>query len=212
VRSLRLLSVVLALTCGVASAQLEEIFSRYVTVAKPKGAFADRLIRLRPPAGTAWKEVEDAKSGLRLKIPADAQVDAKAAGSRVLAVQLAGGAPRPRPGLRVDLFTPEKGDETQVDAEYATEYAERYSESSFNGKFNLTDSGMLVLDKKYNLAMVGGAYPVAAVQATRLQCQYLSRDRQIMVTFDCAQQDWDTYQDTVGQILLSLDFSHLKAP
>src|SRR5437667_7340806 len=82
-----------------AAAELQELCSRYVQVLQPQGPFAQRLIRLAPPAAGPWKEVGSRAlgPGARLWVPPDAQVDGTAEGSRVLQVVLAETTARPRP-------------------------------------------------------------------------------------------------------------------
>lgn len=195
----------LAAPAVTALAKVEEVFSRHIQVFQPQGPLAQRLIRLNPPAGSEWQEVQVPAAGLTLKVPAGAAVDGAAQGSRILQVALSDAPSRPRPLLRVDRFAPAEGDPVDIDADYAAQYAEQYPEQAFKGKFTVTDSGMLVLRKKVNLAMVGGTYLQGAAPAFRVQCAYLSKDRQLFFTFDCSEKDWDLYADRVAQILLSLE-------
>lgn len=184
---------------------VEELFSRHIQVMQPQGPLAQRLIRLNPPAGTDWQEIQLPDSGLRLKVPAGMAVDRQPQDSRVLQVAFSDGPTRPRPLLRIDRFTPAEGDPAVIDAEYAAQYAEEYPEQAFKGKFTVTDSGLLVLRKKVNLALVGGTYLQGAAPAFRVQCAYLSKDRQLFLTFDCSEKDWDLYADQLAQVILSLE-------
>jgi hypothetical protein len=200
----RTLMVSLAGLAAAPALAVEELFSRTVQVFQPTGEFPQRLIRLAPPTGAGWK---DAVAGdLRLKLPASVPVDDHADGDRILQAVLSDAPERPRPILRVDAFAPEKDDPTEVDADYTAAFVEAYPQRSGLTRFELTDSGMLVLRKKWNLVMVGGAYHQGAVRANRLQCAYLSRQRHLFLTFDCAEKDWEANADTLARILLSMDF------
>jgi hypothetical protein len=200
----------LALDARKLHAQLEELFSRHVRVFHPTGEFAPRLIRHAPPSGPGWRQVEDAKSGYRIMIPATAQADTASTGSRVLQVPLSDAAARPRPVLRIDVFEPQPGDPTAVDADYAARYAEEYPEAAFGGKFTVTDNGLVALPKKLNLAMVGGTYLQGAASAVRFQFAYLGKERQLFLTFDCAEKDWSQHSDLLAQILLSFEMPHRR--
>ena len=197
------------LTATRASAQAEEIYSRSVRIFHPRGDLPRMLIRLNPPTGNAWKRVEG--EGLRLSAPSDAQVDLTPVESRILQVKLGGSKLNPPPVLRVDRFVPGADDPTDVDAEYADEFAVEYPKSGFNGKFTVSDSGMLTLERKTNLAMVGGTYAMGATETFRIYCSYLSKDQQLFVTFDCAAREWPRYSEQVGQMLLSLQIERKKA-
>ncbi|HEU4752999.1 MAG TPA: hypothetical protein VFU47_07810, partial [Armatimonadota bacterium] len=100
---------------------------------------------------------------------------------------------------------PQPGEPTAVDADYAEAYAEQFPKQSFGGKLNLTDSGHLLLNKKIHMAMAGGTYPLGAKDGYRLQWVYLDKNRQLVFTFDCSNDDWPEYADTVGEVLLSLE-------
>ncbi|HTE20658.1 MAG TPA: hypothetical protein VK689_20000 [Armatimonadota bacterium] len=205
-RRLILVPLLTLLAAVAASAQqFEELYSKHVQVFRPRGTFAPRLIKLTPAEGERWKLVDDQKLNYRLVVPASAEINATPAGSRVLQVVLNDAPARPRPLLRVDSFTPAEGDPTVIDADYVDEYVDQYPNTAFKGKFNVTDSGLVVLPKKVNIAMIGGVYPQGNTGVQRMQWSYLAADRQIFVTFDCAEREWDTYADTVGRILLSLD-------
>jgi hypothetical protein len=196
----------LALCCAAASAQVEELFSRHVRVFKPQGEFAPRLIKLSPASGDGWREVKSAEQGFRMFVPAAAQIDATPAESRVLEVVLSDSPARPRPLLRIDVFTPRKDDPARIDAEYVESYTEQYPEEAFGGKFKVTDSGLILL-RGSSLAMIGGTYEKGAVGAYRHQWSYLSKKQQLFITFDCAEQEWERYADTIGSMLLSLKLS-----
>jgi len=189
----------------VAQAQVEELVSPYVQVFAPHGDFVRTLIRVKPAGGDGWKMVGDPKLGCRLAAPQAAAVDATPSGSRILQVVLSNSPTRPRPILRVDQFKPDPGEPTAVDSQYAADYAEQYGERAFAGRFTVSDSGHIVLRKRVNLAMVGGVYKQGAASAYRLQAAHLSADRQLFFTFDCAEKDRELYQETVAQMLLSLE-------
>ncbi|MFN3648331.1 MAG: hypothetical protein ACK47B_02020 [Armatimonadota bacterium] len=194
-----------ALALGTAaSAQLQEIYSQYVRVLNPQGDFAAKLIRLEPGGGEGWREVRDERNGYRLQVPAGAKVDTAASGSRVLLVTLEESQEAPSPTFRIDLFQPAPGEPTKVDAEYARAYAEQYSETAFEGKLQVTDSGLLQV-KKLPLAMVGGVRPQGAAQAYRLQCAHLSKKQQLFLTVDCSAADWPGLSETVGRMLLTFE-------
>ncbi len=189
---------------GAVGAQVEELFSRHVQVFRPVGEFAPNIIKLSPP-GAGWQEVDGKEHGFRLRLPPAAKLDATVKESRVLHVMFAPEGPAPRPELRIDAFTPEPGEPTAVDPDYADDYAEEYPKS-FKGKFKVTDQGTLVIGKqKARLAYVGGTYLQGAVSAYRMQCAYLSPKRQIFLTFDCSEADWERYSTEMGQILLSFE-------
>lgn len=198
------LSLVLASLCGAAYAQ-DEIFSKYVQVFRPQGEFAQRLIKAIPASGSGWRLVLDQRAGYRLRVPDGAEVDTARSNDRVLRVVLPGGDTTPKPVFRIHAFKPGVDDPTDVDVDYVTEYAERYPEAAFNGKFTVSDSGMLALPEKVNLAMVGGSYLQGAAPTRRLECSYLSKDQQLFLTFDCAEKDYPQYADRVARILLSFE-------
>ncbi|HEU4751643.1 MAG TPA: hypothetical protein VFU47_00965, partial [Armatimonadota bacterium] len=60
-----------------AAGQVEELFSRHIQIFKPRGEFASRLIKLRPPSGEKWTPVSVVKPGFRLMAPRDARVNAE---------------------------------------------------------------------------------------------------------------------------------------
>lgn len=202
-RALMLSAALLALSAA-ASAQLEELFSQHVRVLNPQGAFAGRLIRLEPGAGDGWREVRDERNGYRLRVPAEAKVDTTVSGSRTLQVTLEESKQPPAPVFRIDLFQPAPGEPTRVDAEYAQAYAEQYSDSAFEGKLQVTDSG-LVQVKKVPFAMVGGVRPFGAAEAYRLQWTHLNKKQQLFLTVDCAAADWPRLSETVGRMLLTFE-------
>jgi hypothetical protein len=195
---------------GMACAQqLEELFSQYVQVKNPTGLFVQRLIKVQPGGGDGWKAVSLPEVGLKLRLPAAITPDVKPNGSRVLLATFAEGDARPRPALRIDVFTPQPDEPSLVDPEYAKEYAEAYPEQAFKGRFTVTDSGMVVL-QKLPLAMVGGTYQAGAAAAYRLQWSYLSKERQYFLTFDCPEGEWANYADSVARILLSVELPKRK--
>lgn len=196
-----------------ASAQVAEIFSKHVQVFTPHGEFPQTLIKNAPASGNGWRLVDDQNSGYKLMVPEDAQIDTTPKENCVLQVVLPGGPQKPRPLFRVDSYKPGEDDATEVDAEYAAEYADGYPELAFNGKFSVVDSGMITLSKKTlktNLAMVGGSYLQGAVPSYRVQCAYLSKDRQLFFTFDCPERDWPKHAPVVARILLSLEIGGAK--
>lgn len=209
-RLLKLSILAAALAGSAAVAQVEEIFSKYVQVFNPQGSFAQRLIRLTPPGKKDWRVVDDQRHDYRLQVPDDAQVETRQEGNRALLVYLSDAEKRPRPTLRVDIYPAGKDDRTEVDAEYAKEYAEQYPTAAFNNKFSTTDTGLVQLPKNVRLALVAGSYPQGAVRGFRVQLAHLSTERQLFVTFDCAEADWPQYQDEVGRILLTLDLAKGK--
>jgi hypothetical protein len=206
--SLAFLATVLA--TAAAFAQVEEIYSRHVRIFRPRGDLPRLLIRLNPPAGAGWKKVEPAGLGLRITAPADATVDLTAAENRILQVTLPGGKLSPPPVLRVDRFAPGADDPTEVDADYAQTYAEEYSKAAFNGKFTVSDSGLVTRERKVNYAMVAGSYATGAVETYRIQWAHLSKDQQLFVTFDCAAREWPRFAEQVGQMLVSLELDRRK--
>jgi hypothetical protein len=204
-RTLSLAIIVAVLAASDARAQLEELFSRHVRIFQPKGVFAQRLIKLRPGGGEDWREISSEKGGVRLAIPTNATADTAPSGSRLLQIILDNAPTQPRPTLRIDAFTPQPGDPTAVTNEYAEDYADGYSEEAFGGKFETADSGRVVLANKLTFAMVGGAYPSGAVRLYRMQWAYLSKDRQLFLTFDCSEHDWERYAELLGRVLLSFE-------
>lgn len=197
----------LPLICTGAGAQIEELFSRQIQIFAPKGHLAGVLVKTVPPTGAGWKAVQDQQDGIRLMVPADAVVDATRAESRALQVTLSDKPSRPRPILRIDIYPAEAGQPEVVDTQYAVRYAEEYPARAFDGKFKVTESGHLVLNKKLHFAGVGGSYPRGAATAYRIQWAYLDKNRQVFVTFDCPEEDWPLYEAPLARILLSLDFS-----
>ncbi|MCC2672853.1 MAG: hypothetical protein K0Q72_5325 [Armatimonadetes bacterium] len=198
------------LAAAAATAQVEEIYSRHIRIFRPRGDLPRLLIRQSPPTGSGWKRVEREELGLHLSAPADASVDLMAAENRILQVTLAGSKAVPPPVLRVDRFVPGADDPTEVDAEYAESYAAEYPKAAFNGKFNVTDSGLVTRDRKVNFAMVAGSYATGAVETFRIQWAYLSKGQQLFVTFDCAAREWPRYSGPVSQMLLSLELDRRK--
>lgn len=198
------LSAVLVLCLSAAvGAEVEEIFSRHVRVFRPKGEFAAGLIRVAPAAGAGWRPVGGETAGFRCMVPTDSEVDETAQGDQVLAITLASTAVTPRPTLRVHRYKPGPGDPDKVDQDYADEYAAQYGRTAFKGKFTLTDSGLVVRDRKINFAMVGGSYRLGATNAYRLQWAHLDETAQWFLTFDCSEQDWPSHSEQIGRLLLS---------
>jgi len=205
------------LTAGAPSAaragegELEELFSRHVRVLKPQGRFAPRLIRAAPGGGEGWRRVEDPGRGYRLALPDTAQVDSAPEGRRTLQAVLSDAATRPRPVFRVDVFPTGEGEATDVDLEYLAGLVEQYPEKTFGGRFSVTDSGMIVIGKpKQNLAMVGGVGSQGAARLYRMQWVLLGPQQQVFLTFDCAEEAWERYADTVARILLSFESTRRK--
>lgn len=196
---------------GVAHAQLEELFSAHVQVQNPVGPFVQWLIKVQPAGGDGWKTHSVPDAGVKLTLPAGVTADTTKSESRVFLAVLSADEKRPRPALRVDVFTPQPGETAEVDLDYAKEYAVAYPQQAFQGKFTVTDSGMVTL-KKQPLAMVGGTYQagLSATAAYRLQWSYLSKERQIFLTFDCREEEWENYADRVARILLSLELPRRK--
>jgi hypothetical protein len=89
-------------------------------------------------------------------------------------------------------------------------YADDYSEAAFHGKFTVTDRGYVVTEKKAGFALVGGTYTQGAATAHRVQWAYLDRDAQLFITFDCSDGEWGRYEDTVGEMLLSLELERSR--
>ncbi len=188
-----------------AAAQLEEIFSRHVRVQNPIGGFAAQLVKLAPGSGPDWQTVEEGKDGFRIEVPEGATLDATASGSRLLLLTFGEAGGKSRPTLRIDRFTPEKGEPTDTDVEYVEAYARAYPERAFGGKFSVTDQGLLTLRRKHRLAMIGGVHAVGTTDHYRLQCAYLSKTRQYFLTFDGTLSEWSRLSDMVGRTLLSFD-------
>lgn len=204
-RQVVLLAGALLLTAAAGFAQVEELFSRFIQVFQPQGAFS-RVLTAANPAPDSWPETGDEGLTFRIRVPADAAVDRKPAGSRVLQVRFAGtGATRAV--LRIDRFKPAPGEPTSVDTEYVEAVVAEYPEHAFGGKFQVTDSGLAVLGKKTRFAMVGGTFQRGAVEMNRLQWTYLSKGQQFFVTFDCAAADWEMHAPTLARALLTLDLA-----
>lgn len=211
----RFLIPLLALTLGsAAAAQVAEIFSKHISVFQPSGPFSQELIKAVPPTSDDdWRPVDDRNTGYKLMIPESAEVDPKPSGSRVLKVVLAGGPQKPAPTFRVDAYTPEKDDPTEITEKYTQDLADNYPELAFDGKFTVSDSGMLVTTRKKQkttLAMVGGTYLQGAVLCYRLQCTYLSPKKQVFLTFDCVQKDWVKHSPMIAAMLLSFEVDEKK--
>jgi hypothetical protein len=187
-----------------AGAQLRELFSRHVRVYRPRGEFTPLLIRLQPGGGEGWKAVAAARPALRLQAPAGARVDAAPKETRVLEITFAESSAPPQPVLRVDAFPAQAGEPTVVDDDYVEAYAEEYPKS-IGGRFEVTDSGRVVLNKKLTFAMVGGTYQKGAVRLYRLQWAHPGKDRHLFFTFDCAEHDRERYAEPLGRTLLSVE-------
>jgi hypothetical protein len=191
-----------AAACGPARSQVEELFSRHVQVFRPQGEFARQLIRSTPPSGAGWREVSDRKHGYRLMLPAEIEPDTEPQGTRTLRAVFTELQVRPKPVLRVDVFPAQEGDPETVDQEYVEALVEQYPEQAFEGRFTVTDSGLVVRNKQ-PLALIGGTFTQGAAQVYRLQWCHLDRERQVFVTFDCAEGERERYEETVARILLS---------
>jgi hypothetical protein len=202
VRFLAPAGIVLALASLPVCADLEELFSRYVQVLKPRGPFVQQLIKVSPGSGDGWRSVDDPRHGLALAVPESADVDAAPKESRVFQAVLDKSATRPRPVFRVDVFPAGKDEPDDVDLDYLKELVDAYPEQTFGGRFSVTDSGMVVM-KKTNLAMVGGVGVQGGARSYRMQWSTLSKEQHVFLTFDCAEGEWDRYADTVARILLS---------
>lgn len=193
-------------------AQLEELFSRHTQILRPRGAFAAVLVKASPGGGGGWRTIQVESAGLRLAAPAKASADTEAAGSRLVQVVLSDSPERPRPVFRVDRFEPGAGDSKSVDPDYAADYAEQYPDEAFAGKFAVSDSGYVLLKKPGTaFAMVGGTYLQGGARLYRLQWAYLSPERHLFATFDCAERDWGRYEEQVARMLLSLDVTQRRA-
>lgn len=193
-----------SITAAASRAEVEELFSRHIRVLQPKGDFAKKLIKAEPPeGGDGWHEIGDPKHGFRILVPARTRPDQSAGGSCVLRVALSDSPTPPRPLLRIDVFRPQPGEPESVDADYAAEYARQYPEHGFRGRFSVTDSGFARI-RKQAFAFVGGAYTEGGARAYRLQWVHLAKDRQLFVTFDCAEDRWPEYADTVARVMLGL--------
>lgn len=207
-RAALLIPTVVLAAGSVAAGEVAEIFSKHVSVFKPRGEFAQTLIKNAPAVGDGWRLVDDRNSGFKLPIPEDAEVDTKPQGSRVLRLVMAGGPQKPAPVFRVDAFKPEADDPTEVDEMYAEEYADNYPELAFNGKFSVIDSGLIQLTRKktkLRMAYVGGTYLQGAVPCYRLQCAMLGKDQQLFLTFDCPEKDWAKHAPVVSRMLLAFE-------
>lgn len=186
-----------------ARAQLTELFSQYVRVFRPAGTFAGLLVKVTPASGDRWQVAEG--GGVRLQVPGDARVEVKPEGSRVLQVLFRrAGAPRATV-LRVDRYQPGPDDATEVDADYVAELVREYPARAFAGKFTVSDSGHIVLGKKWHFALVGGEYPEAGRTVQRMQWTYLAPDRQYFLTFDCPAEEWSDRQETLARLFLSFE-------
>ncbi|MBM3459339.1 MAG: hypothetical protein FJX77_12515 [Armatimonadetes bacterium] len=203
----RLFGLILGILCLTTSApaQVQELFSEYLQVFRPKGTFPSRLVKATPPPTTRWKNYGGEGEGFRLRLPDNAEVDTRPDGSRRLQAVLAGSTAKPLPTLRVDLFDPQEGDPEEVDGEYVTELVTEYPKQAFGGKFVVTDSGHVLLGRKWNVAVIGGEYVGGGRQTYRMQATLLSPSRQVYLTFDCAAAGWEQYQDVLARILLSLE-------
>lgn len=192
--------------CGLpARGQVQELFSQYVQVYRPVGEFPQALIKSRPPAGGGWRETP-AGPGFRLTLPPGAKVDATPSGSRLLQAYLNDSPQRPRPSLRVDAFLSQAEEGEAADADFSEEYAEAYGKQSFGGRFNVTDRALVVAigrERRPPVVVVGGSYLQGAARAYRLHWMLPGKERQLHVTFDCAEGDWPEYQPVLARVLLS---------
>jgi len=200
-----LITCLLMASHGAAGAQLQELFSRHVKVVRPQGKFAGQLIKVQPGSGSGWREVAEPGAGFRISIPSSATIGPEKAGNRVLRAVLAETRLRPFPVIRVDSFAPKPREPDTIDADYVEEYARQYPEQSGLERFTVTDRGLVLKGKKQAFAMVGGTYFQDGKPAYRVQWAYLSKDRQLFITFDCAEDLWPDYQESAARILLSLN-------
>lgn len=201
----------LILTAGIAAAQVQEIFSKQVTIQAPQGEFARQLIKFSPAEGKEWKPVSVPESGIRLLVPQSAEVNIEAKDSRLAEIALGPETEKPRAKLRIDVYKPQEGEPTEVDLDYANDYAAEYSDQAFKGKLTVTDSGLVLLEKKKPpLAMVGGLYPAGDAPAYRIQLCSLTKQRQVFLTFDCLEAKRDAYTPILAKMLLTLDLNEKK--
>jgi hypothetical protein len=199
------------LTAGFASAQVQEIFSKQVTIQSPRGEFVRQLIKFSPAEGKEWKPVALPDSGIRLMSPQSAEVNLEAKDSRQAEIILGASDEKPRAKLRIDVFKPNEGEPTEIDLDYANDYAAEYPIQAFKGKFEVTDSGLVLLEKKQPpLALVGGLYSTPDAPAYRLQLCSLTKHKQVFLTFDCMEGKRDAYAPLLAKMLLTLDLGDKK--
>ncbi len=200
----------IACSVAVGARAQEELFSRHVRVLRPQGPFTRLLIRATPGSGAGWKDVDHLAQGYRLRLPPGVSADLEPSGTRTLEAVFSDTAARPRPVLRVDVFKPEEDEATSVDLGYLAELIEEYPKQAFDGRFAVTDSALLVINRQ-SYAMIGGTYTQGAARAYRLQVTRLDRDRQVYVTFDCAENDWQRFSEPVARLLLTLEAPREKS-
>lgn len=202
------MAVLALLSAGIASAQVQEIFSKHVVIQTPRGEFARQLIKFLPAEGKEWQPVSLTDTGIRLLAPQNAAVDTQPKGSRRAEIALGTEVEKPRAKLRIDVFLPQAGEPTDVDQDYANDYAAEYGDQAFKGKFEVTDSGLVLLEKKQPpMAMVGGLYTAGESPAYRIQLCSLTKQRQVFLTFDCPEGKKDTYTPILAKMLLTLDLN-----
>ena len=205
------IAAALLLAAGIASAQVQEIFSKQVVVQAPVGEFARQLIKFSPAEGKEWKSVTLPDSGIRLSAPQSATIDLQPKESRQAEIAFGPAEEKPRAKLRIDVYKPQEGEPIEIDLEYASDYASEYPDQAFKGKFTVTDSGLVLLEKKRPpLAMVGGLYETADGPAYRLQLCSLTKQRQVFLTFDCAEAKKNAYTPLLAKMLLTLDLGEKR--
>ncbi len=205
------IAVLALLMAGIASAQVQEIFSKQVVIQGPKGEFPRKLIKFSPAEGSDWKPVMLPESGIRLSAPRDAEVNLEVKDSRQAEILMGATDEKPRAKLRIDVYKPQEGEPTEIDLDYANDYAAEYPIQAFKGKFEVTDSGLVLLEKKQPpMALVGGLYSTTDAPAYRLQLCSLTKQRQVFLTFDCMESKKDTYTPLLAKMLLTLDLGEKR--
>lgn len=198
------LLVALAASPQPAPAQLTELFSPDVKITRPTGKLVEALVRVSAPSDSAWPRTELKSLGFALRLPRTAVVDNQESGSRRLLARFGGEKLDPRPWVGVDVFKAEPGEPTELDEEYIDELREAYPRQ-VGGGFETTDSGLLRLKRGARLALIGGNRTVEKSDVYRAQLTYLSRTRQVFITFEMASADADAQFDTIARIILSLE-------
>ena len=205
------LVLMLIVSAGGAWGQVQEIFSKQVTIQAPKGEFPRQLIKFSPAEGKDWKPVALPDSGIRLMAPQAAEVSLEVKDSRQAEIVMGTADEKPRAKLRIDVYKPQEGEPTEIDLDYANDYAAEYPVQAFKGKFDVTDSGLVLLEKKQPpMALVGGLYPNAEAPAYRLQLCSLTKQKQVFLTFDCMEAKKDAYTPLLAKMVLTLDLGEKK--